>query len=453
MLVASAIGLVGGSVLMAQYPMGRYYETEEIAEARVQQAAVTEEGLIMKRTSRLIGQSVRDSQGKELGSIHDLVLTPDLRRVSYVALARGGVWGIGSDLYAVPWSAFQFDVDYTVVLDVSEQQFENTEGFNRGQWPGRPDPQWAQMYQGQMRRQQGHTGQVATQHREVQGRRVTRLTGLDVRNDEGEDIGSIEDFVVAAAQRAPAMQGEAQQEQQNDEQARAQDAPYETEGVTQGGHLLYTVVGMGGFWGFGQEYALVPSNAVDIQPHRDDARLDADKETLEAIAFDPGQWPDLSSRSYARQLHDRFDERPYWIVLGYIATPEEQAAAWERAWAADSEYARLFDADKIKTIEGTVDSVGTFRPASGVREGLRLRVRADEDKIVTVHAGPHWYAQQKEFLVRTGDEIRVTGSEATIRDRSVILSSKIESGDKTLELRDDEGKPKWKREGSESMQR
>ena len=60
-----------------------------------------------------------------------------------------------------------------------------------------------------------------------------------------------------------------------------------------------------------------------------------------------------------------------------------------------------------------------------------------------VYAGPRWYAEQKNFFITPGDEITVTGSESTIRSRTVILASELKKGNQTLELRDKSGKPMW----------
>lgn len=538
-LGVSVIGLLVGTVGWAQYPMGQYDETRDRDEQQTsqermqnqqdQQSQRGQQALKVKRTSELIGKEVKDSQGETLGKINDLVLTPNYERVSYIALSSGGLWGIGGDLYAVPWSALRFGTGDECVLNISKQQIENTEGFNQDKWPSQPSWQWSSI-QGQtgslgqqqtgtaqqglqetqrqgtqsatqdrtsQRQQdtatrgqdtrmsrQGQSERTATSAEDVARRRVTKLTGMDVRNNEDEKIGTIKEFVVAVDGAGRGMQGLrqetqgstrseipqgseqgtqrraqqgtqqetwAQTQQQQDRSQSQGYARYGTSDSMHGGHVVYTVVALGGFWGFGEEYALVPSNAVNLRAQRDYARLDTTKETLEAIAFDPDEWPNLSSRSYAQQVYSRFDEQPYWIVLGYTAPSQEQQAASDKAWAADSDYNKKFDAQNTKTIEGTVENVGTFEPETGVSEGLRLRVRTDDGKIVTVYAGPQWYAQQKGFSLSSGDKIKVTGSEATIQDRSVILSSKIESGDKTLELRGDDGKPKWKKEGSQSM--
>ena len=75
----------------------------------------------------------------------------------------------------------------------------------------------------------------------------------------------------------------------------------------------------------------------------------------------------------------------------------------------------------------------------------RLRIDEREWELET----EQWYAQQENFSIRSGDTIKVTGSEAEIRQRSVIMATKLEVDDRTLELRSEQGEPKW---GERQMQ-
>jgi hypothetical protein len=141
-------------------------------------------------------------------------------------------------------------------------------------------------------------------------------------------------------------------------------------------------------------------------------------------------------------IDQKFDQEPYWEMLGYAGAQTGSI----KPWAADSEYNKLFDADKIVTVSGATDKVGTFRPMAGAREGLRLVVTGDDGKTYTVHVGPKAFADQQNFVCRNGDKVTVTGSSVKFNDSEVIIVTEIRKGGQTLTVRDKEGKPAWNAE-------
>lgn len=99
------------------------------------------------RGSSLKGMEVKNREGKDLGTIDELVF--DLRegRVAYAALSYGGVLGVGDKLFAVPFEAFTVvhePDDKYLVLNVSEQKLEAGRGFDKDKWPDTADPKWAE---------------------------------------------------------------------------------------------------------------------------------------------------------------------------------------------------------------------------------------------------------------------------------------------------------------------
>lgn len=451
LLIIGVVGMLCAWSLAAERPT-ETPGTPTQQRPEMQQRAQAAPAMMLARSSELIGKKVENRQGQDLGKVYDLVLTSDLQQVSYLALARGGVLGVGAKLYAIPWQAVQMGPENKIIVPVTAEQLEAAPGFDEDNWPGWGDPRWVtgMIRRGQAYEREQQPGQpterestaqedrersretpgmrgegraeMAAATQDVQYRRLTHLTGMHVKNDKGEDFGNIEDFVIDA----------------------------------RNGRVAYTIVSFGGFWGIGEKYAAVPYNAIDLQPRRNIARLEADRQTLESIAFEPGKFPDLTNRQYAQRIHEAFDVEPYWTVYGYVP-PAERRAAEEQTWGPQSQFARQFDADKIETMQGTVESVGTFRPegaAPGIADGLRLRVKTDEGKSVTVYVGPHWYARQQNFYLMPGDKITVTGSDTKIGWRSVIVPTEIKKDDKTLQLRDKTGRPQWKwQPQSQQMQR
>ncbi len=51
--------------------------------------------------------------------------------------------------------------------------------------------------------------------------------------------------------------------------------------------------------------------------------------------------------------------------------------------------------------------------------------------------------ERQDIAFHYGDRVTVTGSPGNLGWRDVIIASQIKTGDKTLDLRDEEGKPRW----------
>jgi sporulation protein YlmC with PRC-barrel domain len=102
---------------------------------------VTAAGPLVHKASAFIGRGVENPQGENLGTIHDIVLDPQQGRIKYVVLSYGGVLGMGGKLFAVPWDALTPQPGgKTFLLNVEQALLETTPGFDKNNWPQRPDP-------------------------------------------------------------------------------------------------------------------------------------------------------------------------------------------------------------------------------------------------------------------------------------------------------------------------
>lgn len=102
---------------------------------------ITPEGLPVHKASTFIGSKVENTKGENLGTISDLVLDPETGRIKYAALSYGGVLGLGAKLFAVSWDALTLQPDdKTFLLNVDQELLETTAGFDKNNWPQRPDP-------------------------------------------------------------------------------------------------------------------------------------------------------------------------------------------------------------------------------------------------------------------------------------------------------------------------
>jgi sporulation protein YlmC with PRC-barrel domain len=94
------------------------------------------------KASELVGKSVRNLQGEDIGQIEELVIGSN-GEVGYAVLSFGGFLGVGDKLFAVPWAslAHQADGEY-LTLDIQPEKLEKAPGFNKNNWPDMKDEKW-----------------------------------------------------------------------------------------------------------------------------------------------------------------------------------------------------------------------------------------------------------------------------------------------------------------------
>ncbi|MBM4026360.1 MAG: PRC-barrel domain containing protein [Planctomycetes bacterium] len=234
----------------------------------------------------LIGARVVDHQNKWLGTIQEIVLTPNRDAVDYAVLSYGGFWGVLEKRFAVPWNQLQLRPQEPVfVLNVDRKDFDQAQGLGRDFLPATAHEDWLGIEPG--------VGAAAQAAPDLEHRRLSRLVGVTVRNGQGETLGQLEDFVIDADPGAMAYA------------------------------ILWIPRDLPDL--LERDLAAVPWTALEIRPDVGTARLDADRQTLEAVAFHARNFPDLADAQYSRQLHARFDVTPYGQALGFLpAEPQPQ---------------------------------------------------------------------------------------------------------------------------------
>jgi sporulation protein YlmC with PRC-barrel domain len=92
----------------------------------------------------LTGDSVVNTAGDNLGKIEAIMLDVASGRIAYAVLSFGGFLGMGTKLFALPWSVLTLDApEKRFILDVSKEKLESAEGFDKDHWPTMADSSWA----------------------------------------------------------------------------------------------------------------------------------------------------------------------------------------------------------------------------------------------------------------------------------------------------------------------
>ena len=105
------------------------------------------------------------------------------------------------------------------------------------------------------------------------------LTGDDVQNPAGEDLGKIVELMIDL----------------------------------DSGQVVYAVLSFGGVLGLGNKLFAIPWQALTVDTARKRFILDEDKEHLkEAPGFDQDHWPDMADPEWGTRMHEYYGYAPYW---------------------------------------------------------------------------------------------------------------------------------------------
>ncbi len=93
--------------------------------------------------STLIGDTVVNARGEDLGKVEEIMLHIDSGKIAYAVLSFGGFIGIGDKLFAIPWEALTLDEDnHRFILNVDKERLERAPGFDKDHGPDMADPKW-----------------------------------------------------------------------------------------------------------------------------------------------------------------------------------------------------------------------------------------------------------------------------------------------------------------------
>lgn len=84
--------------------------------------------------SKLIGASVKNTQGESLGKIDELIIDPHDARIKAAVVSVGGVLGLGAKSVAIPWDKMTMgsgpDRD-TIIVAMARDELEKAPGWQQ----------------------------------------------------------------------------------------------------------------------------------------------------------------------------------------------------------------------------------------------------------------------------------------------------------------------------------
>ncbi|MDG6243884.1 MAG: PRC-barrel domain-containing protein [Methanolobus sp.] len=93
--------------------------------------------LTILSASTIIGDSVENPQGEDLGNIEDIMIDLDRGIVAYTVVSFGGVLGIAGKYFAIPWEALRKKPgEHKFIVDIDKKTLLNAPVFDKSKWPG-----------------------------------------------------------------------------------------------------------------------------------------------------------------------------------------------------------------------------------------------------------------------------------------------------------------------------
>jgi sporulation protein YlmC with PRC-barrel domain len=246
------------------------------------------------RAQDILGMNVRNAQGEKLGDVKDLMVDFEHpARIRYAALDYGGFLGVGDKLFAVPWQSMKLrhdaDNDQRLFLELNadKDSLKNAPGFDKDHWPNFADNHWADEVHKHYRVHSENANvdvdvkkAPAKSDKNVATallRRVSKIQGIEVKNEENQKIGKVEDLVMNA----------------------------------NNGSVRYVALSFGGFLGIGDKLFAVPWDAVrleyDAKDKKDCLIFDVTKESLSnAPGFDKDHWPNFADPKWSAEVEKHY---------------------------------------------------------------------------------------------------------------------------------------------------
>jgi len=103
---------------------------------------MSERSTTINYATNLIGATVSNLQGENLGKIIDLTI--DQNRITFAVISHGGMLGVGEKLIPIPMSALSIKDEKTVLLDISKDKLLTAPSFVRSKRPDFSNRQWTE---------------------------------------------------------------------------------------------------------------------------------------------------------------------------------------------------------------------------------------------------------------------------------------------------------------------
>jgi sporulation protein YlmC with PRC-barrel domain len=246
--------------------------------------------------------------------------------------------------------------------------------------------------------------------------RVSKLLGSDLNDQQGRDIGEIEDLALDMRE----------------------------------GRIAFVVIRDDETRG-GERLVAMPWRAVTFDQNEEVYALSVDRQTLaQAPSFNDNSWPNLADSRFITSVYRAFGVEPYYTTYGYTVyeldqQPQQQYGQQQHGTLDQGEqrYIQQFQQGQQRTLNGQVQRILAVTPESGMPRVLAVEVSDGQRGATLVHIGP--INQVRDMIqIRRGDQIQVTGKQAQINNQSVVIAQQVQLDGRTIQIRDRNGSPLYR---------
>jgi sporulation protein YlmC with PRC-barrel domain len=96
----------------------------------------TDETETLIASNKVEGTAVYNEDGEKLGSIYNFMVDKVSGQVEYAVLQFGGIFGVGSDYYPLPWDMLTYDTEQGgYVVDIDKETLEGAPRYTADEQP------------------------------------------------------------------------------------------------------------------------------------------------------------------------------------------------------------------------------------------------------------------------------------------------------------------------------
>jgi sporulation protein YlmC with PRC-barrel domain len=226
------------------------------------------------------------------------------------------------------------------------------------------------------------------------------LLGAEIRNANGETIGSVEDMIIDRGT----------------------------------GAIEYIVLSNGGFLGIADKQVAVQYGSFGFDHAESRFRLDVTQEMIDQSSeFKPERWVELEYETWDEQIGEMYNEARESVADVFDDSPRNEAYSPEGA-------------EEIE-IEGTITKVNRDSEVRG-NEHISVMVEGDDGARHLVVLGPSWYVMGDNAAPMRGDEVSITGYRPARSGNDRVIAREATIDGESITLRSDDGTTEWSRSTS-----